>query len=141
MNLPAADKRTPPRYQSLDTDRIPVVEGDGWRARIVAGTLLGATGPAATHTPIGYAHVTVQPGASVSMSVPADHNAGVYAFGGTATVGSPPEALPERHLALFGREPGALVVAVPDDAPGPCDALVLTGRPACGARGPATGRS
>jgi hypothetical protein len=129
VNLPAADKRTTPRYQSLDADRLPTVEGDGWRARIVAGTMLGATGPAATHTPIGYGHVTLEPGAAVTIPVPADHNAGVYVFRGAATVGSPPTAVPERHLAVFGRDPGALVLSVPADATGPCDALVLTGRP------------
>ena len=129
VNLPAADKRTTPRYQSLDADQLTTVEGDGWTARLVAGEILGATGPAATHTPIGYAHLTMAPGATLRIPVPADHNAGIYAFAGSGLVGEPGQPLPERSLAAFGRVEGDLVIGVPAQAAGPLDALVLTGRP------------
>jgi redox-sensitive bicupin YhaK (pirin superfamily) len=54
VNLPAKDKMTPARYQSLLAADIPVVElpeGAG-TARVIAGELLGRKGPARTFTPM-----------------------------------------------------------------------------------------
>ena len=48
VNLPAKDKMSPPRYQTLMAGDIPSVTLPGGRARIVAGTLQGARGPART---------------------------------------------------------------------------------------------
>ena len=129
VDLPLADKRTTPRYQSLDAHRLTTADGDGWNARVVAGELFGVRGPAETHTPIGYAHVTLRPGARVEVPLPADHNAAIYAFAGSGTAGVPSTALPERHLAVFERSEGDLVLAVPPDADHPLEALVLTGKP------------
>ena len=129
VNLPIEAKRVRPRYQSLDADEVTTVVGDGWVARIVAGSMLGADGPAETRTPIGYAHVTVEPGCELRIPVPDDHQGGIYVFAGAARVGPDRDALPTRSLAVFARGPGDLRVEVADDAPGPLDALVLTGRP------------
>ena len=84
---PAAQKRTPPRYQTLRSADLPTADGDGWRAVVVAGTMFGVEGTAATHTDIGYAHVSMRPGASISVVAPADHNAGAYVFSGSVCVG------------------------------------------------------
>ena len=129
VNLPAADKRTPPRYQSLRASELGRAEGTGWTARVIAGSMLDADGPATTHTPIGCAHVTIQPGASVSIDVPDEHHAGIYAFGGRGAVGPAGTPLPLRHLAVFDRVPGTLEATVPTDSAVPLDVLVLTGRP------------
>jgi redox-sensitive bicupin YhaK (pirin superfamily) len=60
VNLPARDKRAPPRYQSLASAEIPPVslgplgprgQGRG-TARVIAGELAGKRGPAKTYTPI-----------------------------------------------------------------------------------------
>jgi len=54
VNLPARDKMTPARYQSITADTIPSVPlaGGAGQARIIAGSLEGNTGPAQTHTPM-----------------------------------------------------------------------------------------
>ncbi len=129
INLPRENKRATPRYQSLEAADIATVDGAGWSARIIAGSLLGVDGPAATHTPIGAAHITLQPGRRIEIPVPGDHNAGVYAFSGSGTAGDPAMALPERSLAVFERGEGAVVVEAAGGTVPDMEVLVLTGRP------------
>ncbi|MFV0276917.1 MAG: pirin family protein, partial [Parahaliea sp.] len=54
VNLPASDKMTAPGYQAIVNRDIPVVDlpGGAGPARIIAGELDGATGPAHTFTPM-----------------------------------------------------------------------------------------
>src|SRR5437762_1857082 len=45
-NLPAGLKMTPPRYQEIKSNEVPVrTEDDGTQARLVCGNFLGMTGP------------------------------------------------------------------------------------------------
>jgi redox-sensitive bicupin YhaK (pirin superfamily) len=129
VNLPAADKRTKPRYQALAAAQLPNVSGDDWRAIVIAGDILGVSGPAATHTPIVYAHVTVDPGGSIDIELPSDHQAGFYLFGGSASVGADDQAIGLRQLAVFAPGQGSLRLSVPADATEPADALLMAGRP------------
>jgi redox-sensitive bicupin YhaK (pirin superfamily) len=129
VNLPKSHKRTTPKYQALPKDLLSYSSGDGWTATVVAGSLLGATGPAETNTPVGYARLTVQPGAEARIGVPAGHTAMVYAFEGAGTVGADAEPLASHQLAVFERTGGDVVVAVRDDASEALDAIVLTGEP------------
>lgn len=129
VNLPAALRRTAPRYQALPASEIAKVTGEGWTAEVVAGELFGTQGPAETHTPIGYARLTVRPGASVRIPVEDGHTALVYAFDGSGLIGSTQELLRAHHLAVLGRAGGDVVLSVPDAAEGPLECLVLTGQP------------
>src|SRR3954447_2332267 len=74
VNLPRADKLIAPRYQDLAGDKLTFVRtADGLGlVRIVAGELGGFAGPGSTHTPIVYAHATLEPGAHLALSWPAD---------------------------------------------------------------------
>jgi redox-sensitive bicupin YhaK (pirin superfamily) len=116
VNLPAADKMARPRYQAITASEIPVVEGDGWQARVISGSLGGVDGVATTHTPVTYAHVTVEPGATAAFTFPEDHNVGAYVFRGA-----------DRRFVAWRRESGAIVLTAGPDVP--LDALVLAGRP------------
>jgi redox-sensitive bicupin YhaK (pirin superfamily) len=129
VNLPASLRRTPPAYQGLVADDIASVSGDGWAAEVVAGPMLGVVGPAQTHTPIGYARVTIQPGTTMRIPTTDGHTALVYSFAGSATVGDRDEQLETNHLAVFDRAGGDIVLTVSADAAGPLDCVVLTGEP------------
>lgn len=129
VNLPAALRRTAPKYQALPAALLTSVSGDGWAAEIVAGSMLGAQGPAETHTPIGYARVTVQPGTTLRIPVVDGHTALTYAFSGSGLVGELAEPLPTHHLAVFERTGGDLILTAAADAREPLDCLVLTGEP------------
>lgn len=129
VNLPAASKRTQPRYQALTADELPNVEGQGWKAIVIAGSVFGVQGPATTHTPIVYAHLSVQPGTHISIDLPADHQAGLYVFESSALAGRPEEPVGHRHLAVFAPGDGSIRFAAPLDAEGPTEALLMAGRP------------
>lgn len=129
VNLPASLRRTAPSYQALPAAELAKVAGDGWNADVVAGSMLGVTGPARTHIPVGYAQVTIQPGATVRIPAPTGHTALVYAFAGSATAGEPGQRLDAQHLAVFEPTDGDIVLSVPTEADAALDCIVLTGEP------------
>lgn len=129
VNLPASLRRTPPKYQALLADDMASVSGQGWTAEVVAGSMLGAAGPAATHTPMGFARVTIQPDSTLHVPTTEGHTALVYAFAGTATVGPAGDELRAHHLAVLADDGGAIVLDIAADASEPFDCVVLTGAP------------
>ena len=86
VNLPAALKMGPPRYQEIIADGLPVVEKDGARVRLVAGQFEGVAGPVTdiAAQPI-YGEVALAPGAQVTLPVPVGHTAVAYVFEGNVT--------------------------------------------------------
>jgi quercetin 2,3-dioxygenase len=83
VNLPAALKMSQPRYQEVSAGEIPSVEKDGVTVRVVAGEVLGVTGPVTeiAANPI-YMDVTLAPGAEFIQEVPLGHTAVAYVFEG-----------------------------------------------------------
>lgn len=85
VNLPAKDKMSPPRYQSLLDADIPLVRtGDGLDVRVIAGELAGKKGPAQTFTPIHVWDVSVARGGR--LDVPEGFTTIVVALKGTLRV-------------------------------------------------------
>jgi redox-sensitive bicupin YhaK (pirin superfamily) len=82
VNLPAAAKMTPPRYQEFLASEIPVVEAGGATVRVIAGRFGDTLGPVETHSPVTYFHVTLRPGAALQLPT-SEETALVYTFGGT----------------------------------------------------------
>jgi redox-sensitive bicupin YhaK (pirin superfamily) len=83
VNLPAAQKMDQPRYQEITGPQVPVIEQAGAQVRLVAGEFAGQRGPV-TEIAIQplYMDVTLAPGASFSLPVPAGHAAYAYVFEG-----------------------------------------------------------
>src|SRR5438477_1241894 len=104
VNLPARLKMTRPRYQEVPAARIPQASTPDGRARvrIVAGEALGVRAVIDTHTPVIYQDWSLEPGADVSIAVPADHNALVYVFEGSALVGDKGREIRDGQLAVLG---------------------------------------
>ncbi len=71
VNLPRTDKLTAPRYQDLSGDTLALVRSADGRAllRVVAGDTGGVVGPGRTHTPIVYAHASIDAGGRVARRV------------------------------------------------------------------------
>ena len=69
VNLPPALKMTPPSYQAITKEALRLLTSDdgGALIRLIAGDIAGFEGPGVTHTPIAYAHVTLAPGAEISV--------------------------------------------------------------------------
>ncbi len=102
VNLPAALKMSPPRYQEVRAAEIPLVHSDGADIRVVAGEVDGVRGPVSeiAADPL-YLDVTLEPGAVFTYPIPDDHTAIAYVFEGRGEFGQaePVEAV---SLAVFG---------------------------------------
>ncbi len=118
VNLPAALKWTPPRYQDIGGGDVTLLSSPdgGALVRVIAGSLDGHHGPGSTYTPITYLHLTVFPGARVTLPWPTDFNALVYALVGRGLVGAEQLPLDEGQLAVLGSG-DAIEVAAPDHQP------------------------
>ena len=89
VNLPSGMKMTTPGYQDIPAEDVPdVVVADGVTARVIAGSVGGVDGPVSgVATEPFYLDVYMQSLKTVDLVVPPMHNAFVYVYGGTVTVG------------------------------------------------------
>ncbi len=126
VNLPAKDKMTAPRYQDIAPERIPVVHpAEGVEVKVIAGTLAGATGPVeGIATAPVYLDISLEPGAVLSLDLPADHHGFAYVFEGESVrVGG--EALQRSELGVLSDGERLQLVAGGQ----PARLLVVAGRP------------
>lgn len=87
VNLPAAQKMSPPRYQGLASAEIPRVElGPGAYARVIAGKLNGTKGPAKTFTPVNVFDVRLEVGSKGELRLPAGQNSAIVLLRGEVVV-------------------------------------------------------
>ena len=126
VNLPAARKLTPPRYQTLEAAEIPTVdlpEAAGC-VRVIAGAFEGKDGPAQTCSELNVWDIALNAESRVNLNAPNGHTtivvvlSGGLEFGGDARVEEAEAALLDR--AGSGTEMFAPVAT---------QALVLTGTP------------
>jgi len=123
VNLPRKFKMEAPHYQDLPAEKLVTVNFPGGEARVVAGDLLGARGPAVSYTPMVAAHVIVEAGASVELALPANFNAYIYAVRGsgcTSTV-----AFAANQLVEYRADGNGIQVT----ASAALDFLLLAGEP------------
>ena len=129
INLPAREKMKPAGYRDLQPEEIPALalEGGG-RAKVIAGTLvlegkstLGPIQGVATE-PL-YIDVELPPGATFTHPVPAEHNAFVYPFEGSVSIGG--RVLPAHNAGVLGAGDQVEVTAGSTGA----RFLLLAGRP------------
>ncbi|HEX4869704.1 MAG TPA: pirin family protein [Moraxellaceae bacterium] len=123
VNLPAAHKMDPPRYQHLERARIPVVPlaGGAGEVRVIAGRHGDASGPALTHTPMTVLDVHLAAGHGACFATAPGDTAAVYLRAGRLRIGD--EVVEDQGLAVLSqREAGIEVTALED-----CRLLVLAG--------------
>jgi len=129
VNLPAGQKWSAPRYQSLDGDRAGLVASadGGALVRIVAGDVGGHTGPGSTYTPMAFVHATVAPGARLHLPWRPDFNALAYVMAGSGSLGAEARPVRSGQLAVFGAGHHLGITASSSGAP--LEVIVLGGRP------------
>lgn len=111
VNLPAEDKKTPPRYQTLSAAEIPEValpQGAG-TARVIAGRLAGVNGPAKTFTPIDLWDVRLQAGARVELTLPEGQTTLLLALSGRVELGED-ASLGNADLAIYERPGDSIAI-------------------------------
>ena len=133
VNLPAADKWVPPRYQDIRSKEVALVSSPdgGALVRVIAGEVGGHGGPGSTHTPMAMVHATVSAGARLVLPWPRDFNALVYVLAGRGSAGSAGATVRTGNLVVFGAGDSlVLSAAATADGPSPdLEVLVLGGRP------------
>ena len=127
VNLPAKDKLTPPRYQTvLDADipAVPLEHGAG-TVRVIAGDYRGQRGPARTFTPMDVWDLRLQAGGATTLELPAGRNVCIVVLHGSVRVNGEP-ALRPAQMVLLDREGTALSLAADDEE---ATLLLLSGEP------------
>jgi quercetin 2,3-dioxygenase len=126
VNLPSAQKMSPPRYQGIASGQIPTTQlGAGAYARVIAGELNGVVGPARTFTPIGLFDVRMTAGSRVELNLSAGQSTGLVLLRGDLVLNDSKPLTGEAQLALFSRSGNSIVVEAKADSV----LLVLSGEP------------
>ncbi|MFA5016900.1 MAG: pirin family protein [Methylobacter sp.] len=104
VNLPAKYKMIEPHYQSITSDRIPVVKLDdeGSVVRVIAGYYQGLKGPANTYTPINIWELRLLAGQTVELDFPENYTTLLFALKGSVKINNS-ATINDAELAFFER--------------------------------------
>ncbi len=133
VNLPAALKWSPPRYQDIRASEVALLASPdgGALVRVIAGELSGHAGPGSTYSPMTLVHATLSPGASLTIPWRTDYNALAYVMAGQGSVGEDRHPVRDGQLAVFG--PGDTITVAAsqgqENRSPNLDVLILGGRP------------
>jgi redox-sensitive bicupin YhaK (pirin superfamily) len=133
VNLPAAQKWSPPRYQDIRASEVALASSPdgGALIRVIAGSVAGHAGPGSTYSPMTLVHATLSPGARLVLPWRPDDNALAYVMAGRATVGSEQRPVGTGQLTVFGPGDAITIGAdrVQEQRSPNVDVLILGGRP------------
>ncbi|EGG21659.1 hypothetical protein DFA_01545 [Cavenderia fasciculata] len=103
-NLPKTHKMMEPRYQDIPPKDVPVVESDGVKVKVLAGTYRGTVGPVSgvITNPL-YLDVELSPGSKFSEEIPTGHSAFAYVFQGSGFFGpkGSQKKVEESHIGVL----------------------------------------
>ena len=104
VNLPAKDKMSEPRYQTVLNQDIPTValSDDAGKVRVIAGEFAGHRGPASTFTPIDVWDVHLNQGHTTQFSLPEGRTLALIILHGTVLVNDTQVAR-EAQMVLLDR--------------------------------------
>jgi len=114
--LPEAHEEDAPAFEHYGDADLRDVTGDGWTLRLIAGSGWGAASGVSTLSPLFYAHVELQAGASIELPRDVPERAAYVLSGGLDVDGESFEArtmvvvAPRRHPRLTARGPTTLML-------------------------------
>ena len=128
--LPKRHEESDPTFIHHGTDELPIVEGDGKRMRLIAGSLYGAHSPVRTLSEMFYADIMLMEGAQ--LSIPTEHEErAAYIVEGSV------ELLPRDGIYSAGQllvfKPGAEITLRAYES-SPARLMILGGEPMDGPR-------
>jgi len=124
--LPKQFEETAPAFDHVEAHKLPVIDERGISARIIAGSLYGATSPVKTHSDLFYADVQMTAG--TALPLPVDHEErGVYVADGEIEVAG--QVFEQGRLLVF--RPGDAITL---RAKGNARVMLLGGEPMDGPR-------
>ena len=126
VNLPKADKMTPPKYQSIKNEDIGKYElpENGGTIEVIAGKYKTVKGAAETFSPVNLLNAKLNKGVRAEFDFPSEYNTALLVIEGKVTVNDS-ELVPRDHFVLFQNEGERFSVKALDNAV----FLVLSGKP------------
>lgn len=101
LALPDGREEIDPAFEHVEADQLPEIEGDGVTARIIMGSLWGATAPTTQYAETIYADINLNAGASTLIDAQADERGILVALGQASLDGQ----MLETH-SLYVLQPG-----------------------------------
>jgi redox-sensitive bicupin YhaK (pirin superfamily) len=101
LALPDGQEEIAPAFDHVEADALPLIEADGASARVLMGSLWGATAATPQHSPTIYADIVLDTGGSIPIDSHADERA-VMLVGGEAEL----DGQPLDPFALYIIRPG-----------------------------------
>lgn len=127
--LPQAKEECDPAFAHVGSQELPILDGDGATARIIAGSYFGKTAPVPVQSPLFYVDLALQPGARLTM--PAEYpEQALYVVDGTLDLGRDGRFEQGQLLVL---KPGATVTLAATENAG-ARVMLLGGEPMDGPR-------
>lgn len=126
VNLPARDKMTDPRYQTVLANEIPSVTlpGGAGQVRVIAGEYTGKRGPALTFTPMDVWDVRLASKHTVRFTLPEHRTFALVVLRGRLRVNDDPQ-VNEANLIVLDRYGTDVEIKALDDS----TFLLLSGEP------------
>jgi redox-sensitive bicupin YhaK (pirin superfamily) len=119
LALPDGKEELEPAFEHVPSDGLPLVEGEGVAARVLMGSLWGATANTTCHSPTIYADIMLSTGANFAIEAEADERAIMVTEGAAALDGERLES-----FSLYVLAPGHRPVL---SAASPVRAMLLGG--------------
>lgn len=126
VNLPAKDKMSVPKYQSIENATMSryTLENDQGEVEVIAGEYQGVKGAASTFTPLHLLNAKLKKGATARFNFPAGFNTALLVIEGGIKVNGTEEA-PADHFVLMANEGEEFSLEATEDAV----VLVMSGEP------------
>ncbi len=125
VNLPAKNKMTKPKYQTILNSQMGVYPlDDNGKVEVIAGTYKNVKGPASTFTPIELYNIHLKKNNVVSLEFPAQYNTGILVIEGMAHVNDSEYASTDNFI-LFKNDGERIELQAKED----CILLLMSGQP------------
>ncbi len=126
VNLPAKDKKSNPKYQSIQSASISryMFEDLKGTIEVIAGDYKGVKGSASTFTPIHLFNGKLNKGSKAQFEFPAHYNTALLVIEGSINVNEK-EEVPLDHMALMANDGEVFEIHANEDAV----VLILSGAP------------
>lgn len=84
--LPKESEEVSAEFFHLDQKDIPVIKGESWELRLIAGEFLGKRSPVKVYSSLFYADLNVEPGAKGEWNIPGDQESALYVARGSLEI-------------------------------------------------------
>jgi redox-sensitive bicupin YhaK (pirin superfamily) len=117
LALPDGKEEIDPAFEQVAADALPLVEDGRSSARVIMGSLWGATAPTTQHASTIYADIVMNAGATIPIDAEADERAVLVAMGSASLASNDGQAQPLEPYNLYVLAPGqAMTLRAQSDA-------------------------